>query len=211
MGCSPIKAVRELGSERSHTALVYSNVNRVAAYIDEALSKNVLIGNIEGRLKIMTKFKNLSAEELAYIAGFLDGGGSINAQIVRRQDYILGFQIRVTVSFFQSTKRHWFILKLENLLGVKTSRKRNDNMSELTLVGVNIVKPFLEKIKPYIQLKKPQVDTVLEICNKLSRNQSPEEFIKLCKKVDLLEDFNDSKKRSIRAVDVENYLAGHNN
>ena len=40
LGCSPIKVVRELGSERSHIALIYSNVNLVSAYIDEALSTN---------------------------------------------------------------------------------------------------------------------------------------------------------------------------
>ena len=40
LGCSPIKVVRELGSERSHTALICSDANLVSAYIDEAFSKN---------------------------------------------------------------------------------------------------------------------------------------------------------------------------
>ena len=46
-------------------------------------------------------------EQKAYIAGFLDGDGCINAQIVKRPDYKLQFQIRVTLTFFQKTKRHW--------------------------------------------------------------------------------------------------------
>eukprot|EP01047_Picozoa_sp_COSAG01_P000436 COSAG01_NODE_8_length_44037_cov_102.614593_10_plen_59_part_00 len=52
------------------------------------------------------KLRRLTIEEKAYIAGFLDGDGSINAQIVQRKDYVLKFQIRVSVTFFQKTTRH---------------------------------------------------------------------------------------------------------
>ncbi len=40
----------------------------------------------------------------AYIAGFLDGDGSIHFQLVRRRDYAYGYQIRVSVCFYQSTR-----------------------------------------------------------------------------------------------------------
>ena len=52
------------------------------------------------------KINQLSNEEIAYLAGFLDGDGSIHAQIVQREDYRLKFQIRVTVTLFQDTKQH---------------------------------------------------------------------------------------------------------
>ena len=42
----------------------------------------------------------------AYYAGFLDGDGSILAQLVRRQDYVYKFGIRVSIVFYQTTKRH---------------------------------------------------------------------------------------------------------
>ena len=42
----------------------------------------------------LKKLKRLSPMELSYIAGFLDGDGSIYAQIVKRPDYRLRFQIR---------------------------------------------------------------------------------------------------------------------
>ena len=171
--------------------------------------KKQLIGNIEGRLNLMTKLKNLSVEKLAYLAGFLDGDGSINAQIIRRVDYRLGYQIRVTITFFQSSKRHWFLMKLQNeFLFGGTLRRRNDGISELSLVGVQTVKPFLELVQPYLLVKENQTKIVLEICNKLSKNQSPEEFIELCEKADLLESINDSKKRKVRAVEVMTYLIG---
>jgi intein-encoded DNA endonuclease-like protein len=43
----------------------------------------------------------LKDEEKAYIAGFLDGDGSIMAQLVSRKDYRLRYQIRVSVVFYQ--------------------------------------------------------------------------------------------------------------
>ena len=42
----------------------------------------------------LQKLRRLTPKK-AYIAGFLDGDGSINAQIVQRNDYVLKFQIRV--------------------------------------------------------------------------------------------------------------------
>jgi hypothetical protein len=54
----------------------------------------------------LKKLKRLSPLELSYIAGFLDGDGSIYAQIIRRPDYRLRFQLRVSISFYQKTNRH---------------------------------------------------------------------------------------------------------
>ena len=57
MGCSPIKAVRELGSERSNTALADSNISLVSANIGEtflsyklaemAIPREVIIDPVE--------------------------------------------------------------------------------------------------------------------------------------------------------------------
>ena len=54
----------------------------------------------------LRKLQRLSPEELAYVAGFLDGDGSICARIVKRPEYRLQFEIRVSLSFFQKTTRH---------------------------------------------------------------------------------------------------------
>ena len=50
------------------------------------------------------KLKRLTDIERSYITGFLDGDGSIYAQIVRRSDYRLKFQIRVVYRFFSKDK-----------------------------------------------------------------------------------------------------------
>jgi intein-encoded DNA endonuclease-like protein len=41
--------------------------------------------------------------KIAYIAGFLDGDGSIFFQIVPRKDYRQKFQIRSSIAFYQKT------------------------------------------------------------------------------------------------------------
>ena len=54
----------------------------------------------------------IDSTQLAYIAGFLDGDGSIFFQIVSRPDYKLKFQIRSPIAFYQDTRNSnilkWF-------------------------------------------------------------------------------------------------------
>lgn len=49
--------------------------------------------------------KNLTHHDIIYLAGFLDGDGSIIAQLVFRKDYKFKFQIRLTLQFSQLKKR----------------------------------------------------------------------------------------------------------
>jgi LAGLIDADG endonuclease len=87
----------------------------------------------------MKHLSTISDISKAYLAGFLDGDGCINAQIIRRTDYRLGFQIRVSLTFFKSTKRHWFLIKLHKQLKCGSIRKRKDGISEYTIVGATQV------------------------------------------------------------------------
>ena len=49
---------------------------------------------------------NLTNIEKAYIAGFLDGDGSIMAQIIKSETYKYGFTIRISIVFYQKTEKH---------------------------------------------------------------------------------------------------------
>jgi hypothetical protein len=49
---------------------------------------------------------NLSEIDKAYIAGFLDGYGSIISQIVKSKDYKFGFYIRLSIVFIQKTDKY---------------------------------------------------------------------------------------------------------
>ena len=85
----------------------------------------------------------LTESDKNYLAGFLDGDGSVLAQIIKGRNYKHGHTIRVSVIFYQSTKRHWFLIKTKSLLGKGWKlRKRKDGMSELSITGFTPVKAF---------------------------------------------------------------------
>ena len=187
------------------------------AYIGETLKKIKhtnckLQGNTEGRHvhKKHTSMTQLTKEQKAYIAGFLDGDGCINAQIIKRPDYTLQFQIRVTLTFFQKTKRHWILLQLQKLLKLGTIRKRNDGMSEYVIVGKESVKKCLHLLYPYIRLKKVHTRRVLQIISQLHKNQDPHTFLKVCEVVDTFEHLNDSKKRTMTSKVVCSHFVALN-
>nr|QJA13789.1 putative site-specific DNA endonuclease [Chaetophora sp. FACHB-2423] len=147
--------------------------------------------------------KQLTELEKSYIGGFLDGDGSVNAQIVRRKDYVLKFQIRVSVTFFQSTKRKWFLILLKKKLKMGTIRNKPDGVSELAIVGADSVRKLLLVLKPYIFIKRRQTKLVLSIIEKLPQSKrDPRAFLTLCTLVDKFEFLNDSKKREVTSVTV---------
>ena len=156
------------------------------------------------KLKHINKLSNI---ELAYIAGFLDGDGSIMAQIVKNKSYKYGHTIRVTVSFYQKTKRHWFMIKLRKLLGKEWSiRKRNDGISEVYQTGFTPIKNFLIVIKPFLILKPRLALLILQIIEEYSQVQSEADFLEVCKKIDKTAEYTDSKKRIHTYSSVKKYL-----
>lgn len=54
---------------------------------------------------LKTRFSKLKRDTLIYLAGFIDGDGSLLAQIVHRKDYKHEFQIRISVCFYQHKKK----------------------------------------------------------------------------------------------------------
>ena len=142
-----------------------------------------------------------------YLAGFLDGDGSIMAQIVKDNNYKYGYTIRVTVCFYQKTTRHWFLLKLRKLLGKEWKvRKRNDGMSELYITGFTPVKNVLSILQPYFRLKPRLARLVLEIIEEYSQVQTEADFLKVCEKIDKTAEYTDSKKRKNTYSSVKAYL-----
>ena len=156
------------------------------------------------KLKSITK---LTEADKHYLAGFLDGDGSIMAQIVKGNNYKYGYTIRVTLCFYQKTTRHWFLLKLEKLLGKEWKiRKRNDGMSELYITGFTLVKNFLTVLHPYFRLKPRLAKLVLEIIDEYSQVQTEADFLEVCKKIDKTAEYTDSKKRKNTYSSVKAYL-----
>lgn len=131
-----------------------------------------------------------------YLAGFIEGDGSIFCNIVVRPDYTNLFQLSPQISITQKTsKKHVLLWILQNLQkGVL--RDRGDGMSEINLSGWRDVKYVLLELKPYIQLKLPQCTLLLHIIELLPKTKnSPHLFIKTCEQVDRLAALNDSRNR----------------
>lgn len=144
--------------------------------------------------------KTLSIAQASYLAGFIDGDGSILAQIVSRKDYVLKFQIRVSVLCVQKMSRIHHLRDFQNELGKGTIRDRGDGIGEFAIVGYKNVFEVLKQIQPYLRNKKKQANLVLRICEQLNQTldskNNPQKFIELCEFVDHVAELNDSKTRT---------------
>ena len=148
--------------------------------------------------------KTLSLEQACYFAGFLDSDGSIMAQIVSRKDYVLLFQIRVSVTFVQKTTRIASLRMFQEELGTGTVRDRGDGVAEFAVVGHANVSALLKQVIPFLRNKRAQAELVMLICEQLSLGkQNPQKFLELCTLADQVAELNDSHKRSVNRKVVE--------
>ena len=143
---------------------------------------------------------------LAYIAGFLDGDGSIFFQIVPRKDYKQKFQVRSSVAFYQKTQYVEILEWLKSIFGAGYIRHRKTGISDYTIVESKEVRKILLLLKPYVRLKRKQVDLGLLILDKLENKKSDEDFLEICKLVDKFKELNYSKKRRITHETVSKSL-----
>jgi LAGLIDADG endonuclease len=146
---------------------------------------------------------------LAYIAGFLDGDGSIFFQLIRKKDYCLGFQIRTSIAFYQKTENEQILLWLKEQFSSGCIRRRKTGISDYTIVESKEVRRILELLQPHVRLKKEHARLGLEILGKLPLAGDATEMIALCRLVDRFRDLNYSKKRTITSAVVEEHLKSH--
>ena len=143
---------------------------------------------------------------LAYIAGFLDGDGSIFFQLVRKKDYCLGFQIRTSVAFYQKTENEQILLWLKAQFLSGYIRRRKTGISDYTIVEPKEVRRILELLQPYVRLKREHVSLGLEILSKLPLAADATRLIALSRMVDRFRELNYSKKRTVTSEMVEAHL-----
>ncbi len=144
---------------------------------------------------------------LVYIAGFLDGDGSIFFQIIPRNDYKQKFQIRSSIAFYQKTEYKEILEWLKEIFGAGYIRHRKTGISDYTIVESKKVRKILLLLQPYVRLKKKQTELGLEILDKLDTKKSDEDFLEICKLVDKFKEINYSKKRSITYENVNKFLS----
>ena len=145
---------------------------------------------------------------LSYIAGFLDGDGSVMFQLKPRSDYAYGFQIKVTLAFYQKSSNRSILEWLHRNLEVGAVRDRNDGIGEYDIEGFAPVQNVLELIEPYVILKRKQVETALELIAEITGQPqpSPQEFLGWCVKVDVFQALNYAKNRKHTSESVRKVL-----
>ena len=140
--------------------------------------------------------------ELAYIAGFLDGDGSLMLQIKKRKDGALKRRFMPTICFYQDTRHEKPLKWIREVLKIGYISRRNDGMSELRVNGYAQVRDILIALVPYIRFKKFQAVALCNACKILSgakrRRLTNKQLLKL---VDLIlviqkENYITKKKRS---------------
>ena len=146
------------------------------------------------------------ASDASYVAGFLDGDGSIHFQLVRQKEYRFGFYIRASISFSQSTSAREGLVHIQKLLGGGYMRDRGTGMSDLVVTSRPLLLHILRDVEPHVIFKKEHVRRALEILPQLDRVTDPEVFLQLAREVDAFATLNYSKTKRIFAVDVERHL-----
>ena len=95
-----------------------------------------------------------SSAQKAYLAGFLDGDGSIYVRLKPNSDYRYGFQVAPCIAFFQSSKDRENFKKICDMVGLGALRERNDGMLEYVIQKQIFIRQFLLEIIPFLILKK---------------------------------------------------------
>ena len=151
----------------------------------------------------------MDATVLAYIAGFLDGDGSIFFQLVRRKDYCFGYQVRTSIAFYQKTENERILLRLKEQFLSGYIRRRKTGISDYTIVEPKEVRRVLELLQSHVRLKQEHVRLGLQILDELPRAVDAVKLLSLCQPVDRFRNINYSKKRVITSEVVENFLKSH--
>ncbi len=144
--------------------------------------------------------KLFSSIKRAYLAGFLDGDGSIYVRLKLNSTYKYGFQVAPYIVFFQSQKSRVNFEKICLCIGLGHLRVRTDGILEYIISKHDALIEFLEIIKPYTVLKKDQVALMIKILKLKEEIKNQEDFNRLAQLIDSFRELNYSKKRKIRKL-----------
>ncbi len=123
----------------------------------------------------------------AYIAGFLDGDGSLMLQLKKRSDSKRAIRFMTTICFYQDTRHEKTLYWIRKFLGIGYISKRKDGMTELRINGYDQIRNILKSLSPYIRFKKLQARALIRACEILSSTKFQKLSQKqLAKLVDLI-------------------------
>ena len=121
------------------------------------------MGNTVGRLS------KVSSENLAYIAGFLDGDGSIMLQMHRRISGKDIFRVKTVICFYQDKRHLKEIEWIKEVLGCGYVYTRIDHICELRIEGFQRTFGILIQPQPYLKFKREQAKLLIDLIPKLQQ------------------------------------------
>ena len=140
---------------------------------------------------------NLSISKRAYIAGFLDGDGSIYVRAKPNNTYRFNFQIAPSIILFQSERSADALKQLHRIINLGYIRKRKDGILELTINKIDEIKEFLSIVEPFSIFKKRQIALMKMILSQKEKIENEKDFSSLLRLVDSYRELNYSKNRKI--------------
>ena len=144
--------------------------------------------------------RKISSITKAYLAGFMDGDGSIYVRLKPNPTYKYGFQVAPYIVFFQSSKNKENFEKVCSLINIGYIRERKDGIMEFIISKNEDIKKFLKIVKPYSIMKKEQVELMSKILDRKEKIKDRKDFQSLMKLIDRFRDLNYSKKRKTRTL-----------
>jgi hypothetical protein len=105
-------------------------------------------------------------EQLAYIAGFLDGDGSIMLQLRKNTSGKI-IRIKTVICLYQDKRYRKDLDWIQKILDCGYVYTRNDNISELRIEGFTKVFQTLVALSPFLRLKKKQAELLINLIPKL--------------------------------------------
>lgn len=111
-----------------------------------------------------------SKTQLAYIAGFLDGDGSLMMQIKKRNDNGK-FRFMLTICLYQDSRHERPLLWMRNKFNIGYISRRNDGITELRINGYSQVERILRLLNPFIKFKKIQAEMLLKSAKILQKKK----------------------------------------
>lgn len=144
--------------------------------------------------------KFFSSIQKAYLAGFLDGDGSIYVRLKPNTSYRYGFQVALYIILFQSSKDRSKFEEVCSLIGLGYIRERKDGILEYTINRMDDIHKFLLAIKPFVILKRKQVALMMDILDQKKKVKNAKDFSVLMEMIDSFRELNYSKKRKHRTL-----------
>lgn len=143
--------------------------------------------------------------EKAYIAGFLDGDGSLMLQLKKRTDTQRGYRFMATICLYQDTRHEQPLHWMRDVFGVGYISARNDKISELRINGFSQVRSILEDLQPFLKFKVKQAEALRQACEILESGISKLSKDNLLQVVDCMlaiqhENYKATRKKSRQEI-----------